>query len=87
VMAMLTFIPIDCWICGAHYQVPATISQRPSTDEMVMARPVSAHFWVNVDQTMIRAHIAAHWPMLVVGFFLWRAYVDVFGIDPLEYYR
>lgn len=86
-MAMLTSIPIDCWICGAEFNVPATISQRPSTHEMVMARPISAHFWMNVDQTMIRAHVNEHWPVLMVWFCMWHAFVDVYGFDVLDYYR
>jgi hypothetical protein len=86
-MDALTFIPIDCWICGAHYQVPATLSLMPVEFGEVYTQQVAANVWVHVDQTMIRAHIGTHWPMLVVGFFLWRAHVDVFGIDPLEYYR
>lgn len=86
-MALLTSIPIDCWICGAQYRVPATISQRPSAHPQVYSQPISAHFWVNMDQTPIQMHVQGHWPVLVLWFFMWRAFIDISGIDPLEYYR
>lgn len=88
-MAEMTTIDIDCWICGDTFYVPARLtllSPRYITGPWY-GKQVSANFWAYVEMTEINRHVAQHWPMLVVGFYLWRAYVDVTGIDPLAYYR
>jgi hypothetical protein len=85
-MGALTFIPIDCWLCGDHYRVPATLSLMPVEFGNVYTQQVGANVWVHVDQTMIQAHVQAHWPILVLWFHMWRAFTDVSGIDVFDYF-
>ena len=86
-MIALTSIPIECWVCDTTYSVPATITLIPFEADDVLTREIAAGVWIQVDQTLIRTHVNEHWSVLVLWFFMWRAFVDITGIDVLEYYQ
>lgn len=87
-MAQLTSIPIECWVCGQTYRVPATLSIFPPALEETYRdywRKVSADVWIHIDQDPIKFHLSKHWPVLVVGFFLWHAFREASGVDIFGY--
>lgn len=91
VMAEITAIPIPCWICAASFDAPATLTMlapryMPAVPGGYTSRQVSAHVWVHVDNTPIQAHLAEHWPVIVMLFYWWAGFVEITGFDPLEWY-
>lgn len=86
-MAALTSIPIDCWLCQTKYDVPAQLHITPPNEEGWYGERLIGNLWAWVDQRPIQAHVQGHWPVLVFCFFMWRAFIDVSGIDPLEQFR
>jgi hypothetical protein len=85
----LTEIPVPCWICEREFIAPARLSILPPrlVDPCWYGKQCSANVWAYVDQTAIQAHVAEHWPMLVMLFYWWHGVVEVMGLDPLDYWR
>jgi hypothetical protein len=86
-MGMLTSIPIDCWLCGLSYRVPAMLEMTPGVSRDVYTQQVAMGVWIHVEQTPIVDHLNSHWPVICLWFFMWRAFVDITGVDVFEYYQ
>ena len=83
----LDTIDVNCWMCGERFYVPARLHLIPPPEQGWYAEKVSANVWMWLEQRPILEHSAEHWPILVLWFFMWRAFTDISGIDVLEVYR